>query len=316
MTGTVELVNPGSFLIDYSWNDIWQTPDAIVDAGAVGVLRYHSFDATKDLGGIGPLGSEAHRDNEIEMLASVGLGIIPGWEANQTGPLGGYNAGVRHGREFARQLKIAEVAEGSVVNVAFDFEIVSSQYGIAREYMRGINQEVQGYEMWAYGHDGIVTHLIEEEYTTGGWQTQAWSYGRISPYANLLQFARPPRLPDTDDNLARKQFKMWFPGGTVVPPDPVQGANIMANFIGAVAVSDGRAGVLIFGSDGNYYKYENHPGSIYYAFPRGQIGAAEYDQLPLWNAAEDAKWLGAHLGITPGGSTGKVVNGTFTGTIS
>jgi hypothetical protein len=81
----------------------------------------------------------------------------------------------------------------------------------------------------------------------------------------------------------------------------------MAQLIGFVNVTDnpngtgGTPGALVFGSDGNYYRYDYHPGAAFFAFTQGHVGTADYASLPVWNAAADAAWLGAHLGITPGG---------------
>lgn len=328
MTGTIQLIEPGSFIVDFSWNNVWQTPEVLVNEGAVGVCRYHSFDASKNLGGIGPIGSEAQRDNEIQMLANAGLGDIPNWEANTGGPLGGYSAGVRHGRECYRQMKIAEILEGTPCVASYDFDVQPDQYGICREYQRGFNEQIPGYDPWAYGHDKLITHLYEEGYIVGGWQCQAWSYGRRSPYTNILQFARVPRIPNTDDNISvLKESKMWFPGGIPEPPKP--GGVIMAGHICfALAVPpDPREYVEIVSrlSDGRhrYRRFGNFPGengTFYAIHPNRQgvneIGSAELDAMGEYDEVDDMKNMGRMLQISGGGSSGLSVSGQFNGTIS
>lgn len=322
MVGSVEEINPGAFLSDYSWNDVWKTPQELVNIGAVGVCRYHSLDASKDLGGIGPVGSEAQRDNEIEMLASVGLGDIPNWETSQTSPLGGYDAGRRHGIEFLRQMRIAGIPEGvgCPAVMSFDFDIQPSQFGIAREYMRGANESLGGFDPWAYGHDRIVTHLYEEGYIVGAWQCQAWSYGRRSPYANILQFARPPRYPDTDDNVALLKSKMWFPGKVPKPPEPKTGDIwTMGNHIAWVDVVDDNDqgsilyyGELIMRNDGVLARtnaQNDAPGV--YGLPRGKSTKSAYEALPDWDPTQDAYWLADRFkerGVGGGSSSGNKVS--------
>jgi hypothetical protein len=92
-----------------------------------------------------------------------------------------------------------------------------------------------------------------------------------------------------------------------VPDPPATGDHLMAQLIGFVNVTDnpdgtgGTPGALVFGSDGNYYRYDYHPGAAFFAFTQGHVGTADYANLPLWNAANDAAWLGQHLGISAGG---------------
>ena len=99
-----------------------------------------------------------------------------------------------------------------------------------------------------------------------------------------------------------------------VPDPPATGDDLMGQLIGFVNVTDnpngtgGTPGALVFGSDGRYYSYNFHPGAAFFAFTQGHVGTADYAALPVWDAAADAAWLGAHLGIA-GGGTGAMPKG-------
>ncbi len=134
----------------------------------------------------------------------------------------------------------------------------------------------------------------------------------LSPLANMLQHPSIDFFGSRiDANDVLRETPFWFPDEADPPPPPPPTGDIdmAASFMGCVTLTpSGAAGAVVFGSDGQYYRYDNHPGGIFYAWPRGSMGDAEYAGLPVYNPVADAYWVadrmkergvGAGTGGTP-----------------
>lgn len=190
-------------ILDYSWAR--PAPAAIKAAGYGGVIRYISYEPSKNL-------SRAERD----ALWAQGLSIGLVWETTAQAPLQGRAKGVEHAREANAQAQAHGWPSGKALIYAVDFDPTPSQYPAVADYFRGA-LSVGGRPVGVYGPDQVLDYLAEHVGLACYWQCAAWSgwgtgsggsifvpaYGRpvqLSRHACLFQFYGSERLPTTDHN--------------------------------------------------------------------------------------------------------------------
>lgn len=203
-------VQAGDVAIDYSYARPF--PDRIVAAGVQLVVRY-----------ISP--NRAHPKNltlaERDALHRAGLGILLVWENAVTDPLQGAPLGAAHGTMARNYVQYLGYPPDLEILVAVDFNVQASQVPTVVAHLNAFRGS-SGWPQGTYGKDSIVTIAANAGLSTLGWQTVAWSQGRISPHAHVLQHARPvhpsvPPLGAVDDNTVLRPFKVW---STVPDPAP------------------------------------------------------------------------------------------------
>lgn len=190
-------------VIDYSWAR--PSPSSIRTSGYSGVIRYLSFEPSKNL-------SAGERD----ALWAEGLAIGLVWEAEADAPLQGYGRGQSDAREANRQADALGWPGHVVIVYAVDFGASSSQFQAIRDYFRGV-KSVGGRPAGVYGADHVCDDLGAHEPVHCYWQCAAWSgsgsgtggaiyvpeYGhnvQLSNKACLFQYYGSNPIPDTDHN--------------------------------------------------------------------------------------------------------------------
>jgi hypothetical protein len=212
------ILNPGDIAIDYS--SARPDPAAIVAAGVRLVVRYMSPRRTnpKNI-------TAAERD----ALLAAGLSILLVWEAVTTDPLQGAPLGAIHGIQAgAFALDLGYPADLPII-VAVDFGVSSAQMPAVLAYL-GAFQAASGYPQGAYGSDTLVTAAYNAVVSTLGWQTRAWSQGRLSPHADVRQeigFVHPAvaALGSVDDNTVLRPFTAWSTS-MPSPTEPTKGSSM------------------------------------------------------------------------------------------
>lgn len=164
-----------ALVIDYSFSH--PDPAAIKAAGYVGVMRYLSYDANKNL-----------TPAELSGLHAAGLAVGLIWEAGATDELGGADTGAL---EYSQAESAADALGWPAdrpVFFAADFAASGGQLETVAEYMRSC---VGGRPAGIYGGIQTVDTLLAEGICAWGWQTSAWSGSAVSSRAQLYQRQRP-----------------------------------------------------------------------------------------------------------------------------
>lgn len=186
-------------------------PAAIKAAGFVGVGRYLPIGKGKDLTAA-----------EAQAHLAAGLWLFGIWELTANRALGGKAAG-------AADVAAAEAAADSVgypredvIFYTVDFDATPAQ---VTAYFRAIKAAAVR-PVGVYGSDKVVDALLAAGLADWGWQSTAWSGGRVSSKAHLFQrvthskaIAGVSTNAWDEDAVLRGTVPVWNPGEPAyVPP--------------------------------------------------------------------------------------------------
>lgn len=168
------------------WDQAWgyADPAQAAAAGRRVVSMYLSNDPSKNA-----------TSAKIRAYHAAGIGVILNWESEQGRPLLGGFAGQADAAAAVQQYRtlIAQVgyAPGNRPAVPFscDTETNPGQYPVIDGYYRAAKTLCNGagFGCGAYGSADLIDHLAGAGLIDMGWQTLAWSGGRISPNADFYQ---------------------------------------------------------------------------------------------------------------------------------
>lgn len=199
---------------DHSWGR--PGAEAIKRAGYVGVMRY--------LGD--PVNGKNLGISELQTYHDAGLLVGFCWETVKDRVLSGFNGGSADGPRanyWADQLGVP--LSVPIVGATVDFEASGDELrGPITDYAIGFSRNSKR-QCLPYGNDAALDVLCgEKRLAPCGWQTVAWSHGRVSKYACMLQQAGYV-LADTSDHnniLMPAEFlrMTWNPNITTTRPQP------------------------------------------------------------------------------------------------
>lgn len=197
-------------IIDYAWGK--PNPVSIKEVGYKGVARYLSPDASKNL-------SLQERD----ALLAQGLSIVLVWEWYANRIAGGAAAGAADGRTANAQADILGYPKNACLYYACDFDAQPSAYEAMEAYLRAAG--AQGRTVGIYGGLHVVEAMLQSGAARYGWQTVAWSQGKLSSIAHLYQRIRPT-LPSPggsydEDIVLQPYYGQWGSNVPVPTPTPV-----------------------------------------------------------------------------------------------
>lgn len=206
------MLQPGDIAVDYSFAR--PDPQAMVAAGVKLVVRY-----------ISP--SRAHPKNlnaaERDALHTAGLAILLVWENAVADPAKGAALGTSHGTQARAYALDLGYPTGIPIIVAVDFNVQPAQIPHpVIDYLRAF-RDAASWPIGVYGGKLAVDNAAIWDVSTLGWQTEAWSAGKVSTYADCLQHihARPQiaALGAVDDNTVLHAFTAWS-APIPTPPAP------------------------------------------------------------------------------------------------
>lgn len=182
--------------VDYSYAR--PAPAEIRAAGYGFVMRYLSNEPAKNIS-----------TGELAALHAAGLMVGFVWEAQAGDPEGGAPSGTVDGATAGNLMRALGVPTSVPVFWALDVDDRGDPNWKVQTnaYNQAFREAVGGYAPWPYGS----VRLIDE--FGGGWQTEAWSDGAVSPHAFLLQYAEGSLIPETDKNVL-------FNADVLYPPTP------------------------------------------------------------------------------------------------
>lgn len=158
---------------DFAWGR--PMPSQLRAAGMDFVCRYYTHDRTGKALTRGEAGAYTH----------AGIGVVSVFEDFAHRPLSGKGGGELDGR-FARLMaRGCGQPTDAPIYIAVDFP-PGPRVPVVREYVVGFATAAKPYPVRIYG-DADMVDLAADWKLGPGWQTTAWSAGRLSPHAGLLQ---------------------------------------------------------------------------------------------------------------------------------
>lgn len=194
--------------IDYAWQH--PAPAAIKAGGYEGVARYISHSPDKDI-----------TVAEANALHAQGLNIWLVWEttANRAGQ------GGAAGTQDVRDAEAKATALGYPTNVpifyAVDFD---ANPQMVMPYFAAVAKAAKR-PVGVYGSLRVVEAVMKAGYAEYGWQTAAWSGGKLSQMAHVYQRVHPNgKIPGYtsgwDENVICRDFPVWTPKPAPAPKPP------------------------------------------------------------------------------------------------
>lgn len=156
---------------------------------------------------------------ELDRLTKAGMHGWINWEWYSSRAKEGRIAGLLDGHEAHNQLAALRLPHGSVVPVSDDSGTTGpSNIAAVLAYLDAFQANCPGYVVVPYGNDYLVTAWYQYR-KRKGWQTLAWSGGRISPYAFAYQNGRQAYNNRADENIIYEAYlRESLP---IVVPDPL-----------------------------------------------------------------------------------------------
>lgn len=205
----------------------WTKPPAaaIKAAGYSFAIGYLSTDTSKNLTAAFVADCHAH---------GIAVGAV--WETTSARALAGQAAGVTDAQKANTQAAALGIPTAVPVYFAVDTDTTVAK---VTGYFEGVRSS-SAHPVGAYGSLAVVDGLLKAGLAVVGWQTSAWSGGKVSTRAHLYQRQKHTRPPisgvpiatyDEDVLLASDLAGagLWLPG-TPTPP-PVQEDDDMAAII-------------------------------------------------------------------------------------
>lgn len=167
------------FALDYSTG----RPDAarVVAAGYVGVIRYVGFNPADR--------PKCITQAEYDDMLGHGVGVALVYEDHVGDVLGGRPAGQQAARRARAWADRIGFPTGRPIYMACDTDIVlAEQFLAVMDYLRGAGDVLGGASrVGVYGEHDVVERARAAGVADWLWQTKAWSVGKVSGHAHLLQ---------------------------------------------------------------------------------------------------------------------------------
>lgn len=234
-------------IIDYS--TIRPSTSELKAAGITAVGRYVGWDSVPGFHSIGKNISKI----EADALLATGIDIFLAFEYDATAAVHGAPQGNKDATLAGTQLADLGAPEGICVYFALDWDtpdyaphLVSTpanavaKLGPIAEYFQAIQNAHHKYAIGAYGGYWALSRLFDAGLIHYGWQTVAWSGGRVDPRASLLQTTSKVSISGADQNIHQNKspWGTWAQAKaalSALPPPPVKTPPTLADAQAAVA---------------------------------------------------------------------------------
>jgi hypothetical protein len=188
--------------IDYAWSK--PSPAALVRAGKEFVCRYLAYLPN----------GKALSPSEREALHAAGLSIVLNWEQASGDMLKGYAKGLEHAREAVRQADALGAPHDVPIYFSCDVDVTtSSEMDAVTTYLQGAIAVLGRHRVGVYGEYSVIEALVPNV-CDWGWQTYAWSGGRVSSKAHIYQYKNGVQVGGADCDLNRSlknEIGAWSP---------------------------------------------------------------------------------------------------------
>lgn len=141
--------------------------------------------------------------SEREQLHNAGIDIVLNWEQAAGDMLRGYTVGNTQAREALRQYVALGAPSTVPIYFSCDTNVVNAtQMDAVRRYLDGA-RDILGYDrVGVYGQYSVIEALVGPT-CKWGWQTYAWSAGKVSQKAHIYQYRNGVTVAGGDCDLNR-----------------------------------------------------------------------------------------------------------------
>lgn len=179
---------------------------ALVAAGKTFVLRYAPYPGD---------GGKGLTLDEVQEYHAAGLGIGLVFESTGGRPHGGYANGREDGLIARQGADSVGFPDSLPIYFAVDYDVVSGpDWQAIADYFRGINSVLPVLQMGDYGEADVIDFCHDNGLTAWHWQTAAWSGGRVSQWAHLLQYQNEEIINGAEVDFDRSfgdEQGLWWP---------------------------------------------------------------------------------------------------------
>ena len=169
---------------------------------------------------------------EITDYQAHGLDIGLIFESTANRALAGYAAGVNDAKSARTAMKALGIPVNVAIYFAVDFDVtLASQMAAIDDYLNGAHSVV-GDWTGVYAEYAVIEHVHAANPKAWLYQTYAWSGGKVSSHAHLLQYRNGQTINGAAvdyDRALQANFGQW-PSGV---PDTSTGGSSVAEFIAA-----------------------------------------------------------------------------------
>jgi hypothetical protein len=204
---------PDQYVLDYSSG--WPAPDAIKAGRYVGVVRY-----------VGTPGRGKNLTNtEASLMRGAGIPIALVYEQGAGWMRGGAPAGAAAARAALADAKVCGVGVRCVYFAA-DFDVTSAaQMSEVERCLDGAAGVLGRSRVGVYGEADVIDACVGGGHAAYGWQTRAWSSGRLSGHAHLLQlvgYVYPDGVQADRSIVLKPDWGQWpAPGGAAATGEDI-----------------------------------------------------------------------------------------------
>jgi hypothetical protein len=167
-------------------------------ANVKGVCRYQRVAASG-----GATDWKAISKAEFDGYVTNGIDVVANFEWYEARPLEGAAAGHADGADALQFWRGIGLAKGASIYFSHDQD--AHDNAAIRAYLAAAEESLGGYyHADIYGGINVVDAQVTDPASPArhGWQTIAWSGGRVGVY-KMFQDMRQPPIPDTDTNVVR-----------------------------------------------------------------------------------------------------------------
>ncbi len=125
---------------------------------------------------------------EIKATAAEGIWLLSIFETTADRAGGGAEAGQIDGKLALAEAGIVNQPVGSAIYFAVDYDAQQKDYDAIEAYFLAARQQIKpAYLIGCYGSYAVIEELFRRDVIDCGWQTYAWSKGKLSPKASVYQ---------------------------------------------------------------------------------------------------------------------------------
>lgn len=151
---------------------------------------------------------------EATAIRAAGLGLVVVYEQYAGRAKEGMAAGVTDGKIALAFARAIDFPENRPIYFAVDFQPTTAQMPVIVLYLRGVASVIGSNRVGVYGSFAVVEHCFALCAASFFWQTYAWSSGKVSPHAHLLQYLNGQTVAGASVDLNESKqldFGAWEP---------------------------------------------------------------------------------------------------------
>ena len=150
---------------------------------------------------------------ELRALQRQGMGVVLNWEQGSGDMFDGFLRGQTHAREAYRQALSLGAPNTIPIYFSCDQDVTSNaSMNAVRDYLAGAVTILGRNRVGVYGEYDVIERMVGDV-CDWGWQTYAWSGGKVSGKAHILQYRNGVTVAGGDCDLNRSlkdNFGAWF----------------------------------------------------------------------------------------------------------